>query len=268
MSRRRARHHLRGKSKNGKFEDKREACLKHCWQRGIHRYGVYIGPDENARLVKQIQDGEAGFVERQSRIITIWVVECQGKKIPVVYDSSRQVIKTCLPMRNIEGKEIHYEGEPVTEGTEETPAEKPRLQKKPTPIDLKVFGDRDLGDWDKAFIAMFNGQTIKVYKTAEEHGFWKDDEDKEIDPRDLNVLGNKLMLVVGELSEAHESIRKQGLDAMCEKPIDITALEEEFADVFIRLMDTGKKLGMDLGRAIVLKAKYNDTRPYKHGKKF
>lgn len=128
--------------------------------------------------------------------------------------------------------------------------------------------DKDIEHHDRMFIDQFNGMTTKVFETAEAHGFWKDEDEKEIDPRDLNVVGTKLMLVVGELSEAMESLRKDGLGARCDKPINISALEEEFADTIIRIMDTAKKLGLNLGRAIVLKAKYNDGRPYKHGKKF
>jgi NTP pyrophosphatase (non-canonical NTP hydrolase) len=132
----------------------------------------------------------------------------------------------------------------------------------------KMIDDSDLNHHDKIFIEQFNSGVGMVHDIAVEHGFHESE-----DIQDLRVLGNKMMLMVGELSEAHESIRKQGLDARCEKPVDINALEEEFADVIIRIMDTAEALNrsglpMNLGRAIVLKAKYNDSRPYKHGKKF
>lgn len=82
---------------NRRFDDKRNAQIKHCWMRGMQRYGVAIGPEENARLVLTIEHQVAGFIERQSNNVTVWEVECQGKKIPVIYDKKRKVIVTCLP---------------------------------------------------------------------------------------------------------------------------------------------------------------------------
>ena len=118
------------------------------------------------------------------------------------------------------------------------------------------------------FISAFNEMQCLVNENAVAHGFHEGEE-----ATDLNVLGNKMMLMVGELSEAHETIRKNDLDHPCEKDVDITALEEEFADVIIRIMDTAGELTragvpINLGRAIIRKHKYNVKRPYKHGKKF
>lgn len=42
----------------------------------------------------------------------------------------------------------------------------------------------------------------------------------------------------------------------------------ELADVFVRLMDTCGRLGVDIDRAVAEKMEYNRTRPYRHGKKF
>lgn len=116
---------------------------------------------------------------------------------------------------------------------------------------------------DKDFWLKFNYYAENVYQNAKEKGFWEG-----IDLTCLHTLGNKIMLMVGELAEAHETIRKRGKGAVCEKPIDIAAIEEEFADAIIRIMDTAHAYGFDVGKAIVLKAKYNSSRPYMHGKKF
>lgn len=45
-------------------------------------------------------------------------------------------------------------------------------------------------------------------------------------------------------------------------------VEEEFADVFIRLLDAAGYMKIDLETHVLMKLKYNELRPYKHGKKF
>jgi NTP pyrophosphatase (non-canonical NTP hydrolase) len=80
----------------------------------------------------------------------------------------------------------------------------------------------------------------------------------------------KLMLAVGELSEAVEEIRNG-------HPYDKVYFAEdgkkpegfgiEMADAVIRLLDVAEMLGIDMQDAIILKHNYNVTRPYKHGGK-
>lgn len=41
----------------------------------------------------------------------------------------------------------------------------------------------------------------------------------------------------------------------------------QLADIVIRCFDTAVTLGIDIGRAIMMKDSYNQTRPYKHGDK-
>lgn len=47
----------------------------------------------------------------------------------------------------------------------------------------------------------------------------------------------------------------------------ITAIEEEVADVFIRLMDLCGKLNIDVGRVVLAKMQYNKGRAHMHGRK-
>lgn len=80
-------------------------------------------------------------------------------------------------------------------------------------------------------------------------------------------VGELLMLVVTELAEATEELRKPIADRS--KVIDAWAVEEEIADAVIRLMHLSKRMNWDVGGAIVKKARYNETRSYRHGgKKF
>lgn len=95
------------------------------------------------------------------------------------------------------------------------------------------------------------------YRCAVEKGWWDD-------PRSD---GECIALMHSELSEALEALRTDP-NAPCDKGIPITALEEELADLLIRVFDFAGRHNLDLAKALVEKYKYNLTRPYKHGKRF
>jgi NTP pyrophosphatase (non-canonical NTP hydrolase) len=120
------------------------------------------------------------------------------------------------------------------------------------------------------------------HATAKEKGFW----DSERNVPEL------LMLVVSELSEGLEALRKGHMtspnisgtlyDAYLEEPYPMDAetfkhefeshikntFEDEIADTVIRLFDLCGGLGIDLETHILLKINYNKLRGYKHGKTF
>jgi hypothetical protein len=90
------------------------------------------------------------------------------------------------------------------------------------------------------------------------------------------------MLIVSEVSEAVEADRNgeyANLDAF-DKNEGIVPFEEAFktnikdtvedelADVFIRLLDEAGRRGMDIERHVFLKLQYNKTRPRLHGKTY
>jgi NTP pyrophosphatase (non-canonical NTP hydrolase) len=126
----------------------------------------------------------------------------------------------------------------------------------------------------------------KAHEVAKEKGFWETERN----------VPEMLMLVVSELAEALEALRK---DHYADKAIvkdlhdDIeinkhddefnimsgpwkagfeknikSSFEDEIADVAIRLFDLCGGLGIDLQKHIELKMMYNSMRGYKHGKKF
>jgi NTP pyrophosphatase (non-canonical NTP hydrolase) len=78
-----------------------------------------------------------------------------------------------------------------------------------------------------------------------------------------------------EVSELHEAWRNNNLRGLCDKAarmgqagiIPLTCLEEEFADIVIRVMDNAKRLDVDLASAISRKHEFNATRPHRHGGK-
>lgn len=93
------------------------------------------------------------------------------------------------------------------------------------------------------------------------------------DPQEIALarLG-RIMLIVSELGEWAEAVRKPG---DCEKPVmvedgtrvrRITNSEEEFADAIIRLLDEGKVQGFSFD-AINAKHSYNLGRSAMHGGK-
>lgn len=112
-----------------------------------------------------------------------------------------------------------------------------------------------------------NRLSILFHERSKSKGFW--DEPREI--------GTKLMLIVSELSEALEADRN-GKHANMEKYYKGIAyadifetyikdtFEDEIADAFIRLLDLCGYLNIDIEKHVFLKMKYNDLRPYKHGK--
>lgn len=107
----------------------------------------------------------------------------------------------------------------------------------------------------------------QAHGNAMKHGFWDEWEvlmdaefTQEADWKyEENIeIGNRLMLLVGEVAEAHEALRKGDKDNF----------KEELADVAIRLADLCGGLEIDLETEISMKMAINEGRPYKHGKAF
>lgn len=79
----------------------------------------------------------------------------------------------------------------------------------------------------------------------------------------------------GEVSELWEAYRNQKLDSACDKTakmIDaglptLDCKSEELADIIIRALDSAKALGVNIGNAVIIKHRFNMTRPEKHGGK-
>jgi NTP pyrophosphatase (non-canonical NTP hydrolase) len=101
----------------------------------------------------------------------------------------------------------------------------------------------------------------KFYSNSVDHGFW-DGVHHNID--------QKLMLIVGEVTEAHEEIRSG------HAPTDVyfsdtgkpEGVPTELADIIIRVLDLAAYLGIDIGSVLKVKHSYNVGRPMKHGRKF
>ena len=145
-----------------------------------------------------------------------------------------------------------------------------RFKKEPKKHDLNM-------NLPKRF-QLLNDLSIECHDRSRSNGFW----DKP------SNVGEKLMLIVSELSEALEADRKNKYstnineiewhndwhlkDESKDKEIFLKLIkdthEDEIADVFIRLFDYSGGMNIPIGDHIAAKIGYNSTRPYKHGKNY
>jgi NTP pyrophosphatase (non-canonical NTP hydrolase) len=126
----------------------------------------------------------------------------------------------------------------------------------------------------------------RAHGTAKEKGFWDTERN----------VSEMLMLIVSEVAEAQEALRKnhyanQEVVNSLAQDLELDKTDEEFllktlvwkgkfednikstfqdeiADIAIRLFDLCGGLNIDLQKHIELKMKYNSMRGYKHGKAF
>ncbi|MFP4601063.1 MAG: hypothetical protein ACLFVJ_22635 [Persicimonas sp.] len=95
----------------------------------------------------------------------------------------------------------------------------------------------------------------RIYLTASAKG-WHEE------PREDGTL---IALMHSELSEALEGLRHGNPPS--EKIGEFSAVEEELADVMIRILDASEHRGWDVIGALFAKLDYNDGRSYRHGGK-
>lgn len=128
-----------------------------------------------------------------------------------------------------------------------------------------------------------------IHSWAVEWGFWDEGAIKRSvyfcegdglpgETREITTItkpwnfGEKIALIHSELSEALEKHRKTLGKGLPDEPDEHCpqhgGIAIELADAVIRIMDLAGKLEIDLGRAILDKMAFNQTRPKKHGKAY
>lgn len=173
---------------------------------------------------------------------------------------------------------------------------------------VKAMAAREDAAMEAFVVDVFRGLGEMIGQSNREHGFREETDklqsqmrstDPAQQPRAHTALvesvrrlqGNAMMLIVGEVAEAHEELRKGkaadeayyvdnvggqhvlstdpkiriGRGRGHDKPEGVPS---EMADIVIRVMDFCEAWGIDLGDAVLEKMAYNRTRPFKHGKQF
>lgn len=120
-----------------------------------------------------------------------------------------------------------------------------------SPDKLKSIIQNDIRSW-----------VDRSYGLAKEKG-WHEGEDSKTD------FAARLMLIVGELSEALEEYRKNPdihhfYYSENNKP---EGIKFELADAVIRIFDLCGKYNIDIQSAMIEKHEFNKTRPHRHGNK-
>ena len=128
-------------------------------------------------------------------------------------------------------------------------------------------------EWN--FMAGFRAIQQKVHGTAVDKGWW-DDRRKLVNAafdaggEDLAKFADKAitgMVIALEHSELSEGLEGERKDLVSDHIEGFSMLEEEYADVIIRIMDHAEDKKLNIAGAILSKLAFNDTRSHKHGGK-
>lgn len=115
---------------------------------------------------------------------------------------------------------------------------------------------------DKRFFKAFKMLQETIHNNSKNHGFW---------PKGKRNVPEALMLIVSELSEALEDYRDNKLTTYVSNYINGNdkpcGFPTELADAVVRILDLAEGMKIDLLPVIVRKMLYNESRPYKHGRK-
>ncbi len=109
------------------------------------------------------------------------------------------------------------------------------------------------------------------FAEAKNNGFHNDEDNDE----KISNFGDYTSNLHSEVSELWEAWRKGSLHKECDKAEKmiaaglepLTCAEEEVADIIIRGFDTGKRLNVNIARAVYNKLLFNRTRGHRFGNK-
>lgn len=125
---------------------------------------------------------------------------------------------------------------------------------EPTPPDQQITLSEESATLAAAFCSAYNDLAARHHVRMVAKGFWEK-------PRND---GEGLLLMVTEICEGFEGLRNNVIHS--DKIPDFSPMEEELADLILRVMDYGKGRKLRIAEALIAKMVYNLGRPYKHGK--
>lgn len=147
-----------------------------------------------------------------------------------------------------------------------------------------IAEELDKARWyDQMAMHVLHPKRVGDPRVLEEHSFWMDDDISELSvlqkeawqisedhgfhmhSRDRDPL-IKSALIASECMELFELYRDGTSMDECEKCPELTNQDEELADIVIRCLDFAEMYGIDLGRAVRIKMRYNRGRSFRHGK--
>ena len=114
---------------------------------------------------------------------------------------------------------------------------------------------KDAVDREMRFVKAFNEMMNVVHQMAVDKGWWDECRND----------GEAIALIHSELSEGLEALRA---GARSDKIAGFDGIEEELADVIIRIMDIAAGRDWRVAEALVWKVDYNSSRERRHGKRF
>ena len=116
---------------------------------------------------------------------------------------------------------------------------------------------------EEMFLESWQDLAVRINENARAKGFWQTDGSEGM-VRERS-FGECIALLHSELSEALEAWRHHNPES--EKLPGFTQIEEELADVAIRLMDTALHFAPRTAEAVIAKHEFNVTRSFRHGGK-
>lgn len=129
---------------------------------------------------------------------------------------------------------------------------------------IKEFANASAGQFQNALASL----AARAYRTAKEKGWWSDGAGARGWPELISLMHSELSEALEAYRDMNKLPEQQWVYRVDEKgkPEGLLA---EFADVFIRIFDAVGHHGWTglLGKAVLEKMAYNDTRPYRHGGK-
>lgn len=128
---------------------------------------------------------------------------------------------------------------------------------KPLTLSKRASDLRGMSVQEHAFLQGWDEMSSDAHTTAMSKGWWEGNRS----------VGEIIALMHSELSEALEVARDHKLKES-DPSLWVDQLAEELADCIIRIADFAQRENLPVAEALIMKARYNKQRPYRHGKAF